>query len=846
MSHSQSGALATKKIDIAGLLAPLTKDNFRRELSEVEKQLNITYKTLSMLSLANQDFEAFLSEMLTAVTWKVGELLGADRSSVFLLDENQNELWSLVAKDDGNGSVEIRIPTDRGIVGEVATFKKLVNIAFDFYQDPRSDAAKELDKKNGYRTYTMLALPLLNDQNDLVAVVQVLNKLKPDCHPGDLLEDRIDLVGFTRDDERLFEELSPLIMLLIESSKSFYTATQKNRAAEALLAATRSLASSSLNLEETLHRVMNEAKTLMNADRSTLWLLEGNQLWANITQPDGSSKKLQVQVGQGYVGKSAASGKPLNVPFDLYKDPDSIVSKNLDRANGYRTCSLLCMPIFNCDGDLIGVTQLVNKKKAGEFSAYHPENWPQAPECWKASFNRGDMEFMEAFNIQAGIALQNAKLFEMVKHQYDTIQKQYAKIQQQEQVQRDILRSLTNGVISTNEHGEIIAANPSAKNLLGLGKNDSIEGCSILDLIQIKEGDFAPWVQAALSGTDSQSRQQYYPDRTLVSDGVELRSVHLSINSIAATSDPSQVYGALVVLDDISDEKRLKNTMYRYMTQELAEKLLQTGGAKLGGDRKEVSVLFSDIRGYTNLVESMEAEQVVSMLNDYFAPMGDAIFKHQGMVDKYIGDAIMAVFGSPVPLENHAWNAVQTALEMRSALREFNAKRESDTNKIITIGIGIHSGEAISGNVGHSRRMEFTVIGDDVNLASRLEGTTKMYGCDIILSGSTYQPCSDRLWVRELDIVRVKGRNQPVSLYELVALRSDAIGNSKQHCIELYYQGRQHYLNRQFSTALETFEKLLAISPADKAAQLHQLRCQKWLSVPLPLDWDGIETLTEK
>ena len=286
--------------------------------------------------------------------------------------------------------------------------------------------------------------------------------------------------------------------------------------------------------------------------------------------------------------------------------------------------------------------------------------------------------------------------------------------------------------------------------------------------------------------------------------------------------------------------------MYRYMTQEIAEKLLQSGGAKLGGDRQEVSVLFSDIRGYTNLVESMEAEQVVSMLNDYFAPMGDAIFKHQGMVDKYIGDAIMAVFGSPVPLENHAWNAVQTALEMRSALREFNAKRQSDTNKIITIGIGIHSGEAISGNVGHSRRMEFTVIGDDVNLASRLEGTTKMYGCDIILSGSTYQPCSDRLWVRELDIVRVKGRNQPVSLYELVALRSDAIADSKQHCIELYHQGRQHYLNREFSTALDTFEKILAISPGDKAAQLHQLRCQKWLSTSLPLDWDGIETLTEK
>lgn len=846
MNNSQTGALATQKIDIAGLLAPLTKNNFRSSFCEIEKQLKTTYKTLLTLSLTNQDFEAFMSEMLAAITWKFRELMGADRSSIFILDEGQKELWSLVTKEGGGGSVEIRIPADRGIVGEVATFKHLVNIPFDFYQDPRSAAAQELDKQNGYRTYTILTLPLLNEQNDLVAVVQFINKLKDNCSLSFSLEDRIDINGFTPEDERLFEELSPIIMLILETSKSFYAATQKQRAAEALLAATRSLASSSLNLEETLHRVMNEAKKLMNAHRSTLWLLDGHELWANIAQPDGSLKEIRVLVGKGYVGKVAASGKPLNIPFDLYKDPDSTVSQLMDQSNGYRTCSLLCMPIFNCDGKLIGVTQLVNKQKPGDFSEYCPEDWPQAPDCWKASFNRSDQEFMEVFNIQAGIALQNAKLFETVKHQYDTIQQQYAKIKQQEQVQRDILCSLTNGVISTNAAGEIVAANPSAKRLLGLSENKSLEGSSVFELMQLKEGDFFKWFCVALTGKDRQSRQQYYPDQTLITDGGELRSIHLSINSIADASDPSLVGGALVVMDDISDEKRLKNTMYRYMTQELAEKLLQSGTAKLGGDRKEVSILFSDIRGYTNLVESMEAEEVVTMLNEYFAPMGDAIFKYQGMVDKYIGDAIMAVFGSPVPLEDHAWNAIQTSLEMRVSLREFNAKRQAENKQPIRIGIGIHSGEAISGNVGHSRRMEFTVIGDDVNLASRLEGTTKMYGCDIILSGNACQPCCDRLWVRELDIVRVKGKNQPVSLYELVGLRSDRIPEIKQLSIELYEKGRKYYLNRQFSQALATFEAVLALSPEDKAAQLHQLRCQKWLFATLPDSWDGIETLTEK
>jgi hypothetical protein len=142
--------------------------------------------------------------------------------------------------------------------------------------------------------------------------------------------------------------------------------------------------------------------------------------------------------------------------------------------------------------------------------------------------------------------------------------------------------------------------------------------------------------------------------------------------------------------------------------------------------------------------------------------------------------------------------------------------------------------------------MEFTVIGDDVNLASRLEGTTKLYGCDIVISGSTYQPCADRIWVRELDIVRVKGKTQPVSVYEVVGLRSDPIPETKQRVIELYEQGREYYLKRKFTLALDKFEAVLAINHYDKAALLYQQRCHKWIDSSLPKEWDGIEILTEK
>ncbi|AFZ13241.1 adenylate/guanylate cyclase with GAF and PAS/PAC sensors [Crinalium epipsammum PCC 9333] len=830
---ARGGALATSKGSFTEFLAPLTQDSFKRVVSDVETKLSVVNQTLSML-LDSQGFDAILSDMLNAITLKTGELLAADRTTIFLLDEEKNQLWSIVAAGDSGRSLELRIPADKGIAGEVATLKKVVNIPFDFYNDPRSLFAQKKDQETGYRTYTMLCLPLVNDEGNLVAVVQLLNKLKSPIEQGKPLAEKIDFHGFTKEDETVFAEFAPSIRLILESSRSFYMATQQQRAASALMKATRSLSQSSLDLEETLRKVMDEAKELMNADRSTLWLIdrENHELWTKIPIA-GALRELRIPIGVGFAGRVAANGERVIIHFDLYEHQGSETSKQTDQKTGYRTCSLLCMPVFNADGELIGVTQLINKKKSGEFPPYDPANWPQAPECWKASFNQSDEAFMESFNIQAGVALQNAKLFATVK--------------QQEQMQRDILRSLSNAVFSTDKAGNIIAANESAKKLLGLSDEYRIEGKSICELIKIKEGDFAKYFNAALEAKEEKNRQQYYPDQTLISDGVEEHSVHLSINSIADASDPTNVYGALVVMDDISDEKRLKSTMYRYMTQELAEQLLQSGDAKLGGDRKEVSVLFSDIRSYTTITESMPAEDVVLMLNEYFESMVDAVFKHKGTLDKYIGDAIMAVFGSPLPLEDHAWMAVCTAIDMRHRLIDFNTKRTEGNQAIIKIGIGINSDTVISGNIGSSKRMEFTAIGDGVNLGSRLEGASKQYGCDIVISESTYTPCSDRVWARELDFIKVKGKDQPVRIYELVGLRSEPISPDKEEIIELYHKGREYYLKRKFTRAMGEFGTILEdFDKSDKAATLYLKRCQHFLQEPPPDDWDGVWTLTEK
>ena len=834
-ASSGGGGLATTKGTFSAFLAPLNKDMFKEVVTDVEEKLRVVNQTLSMLELDTQSFDAILKEMLDSITLKTAELLSADRTTIFLLDEDKNELWSIVAEGEDGTPFELRIPADKGIAGEVATFKRVVNIPFDFYEDPRSKFAQIQDKKNGYRTYTMLTLPLLgelqeNGEQDLVAVVQLINKLKLPDDPSGPLAERIDQGGFTEIDQQIFNDFAPSIRLILESSRSFYVATQKQRAATALMTATQSLSQSSLDLEETLNKVMDEAKKLMNADRSTLWLVDDNRgdLWTKIP----GVGELRCPMGVGFAGQVAETGEPLIIPFDLYTHPNAENAKKTDQKSGYRTCSLLCMPVFNADKELIGVTQLLNKRKQGDFPAYDPENWPEAPEVWKASFNRSDQEFMQAFNIQAGVALQNAKLFATVK--------------QQEQMQRDILRSLSNAVISTDKEGQIIAANESAQQLLGVGDSDPLEGKKLCDLVHIKESDFTAKFEAALEGTDPKAREQYYPDQTLMASGEDKHSVHLSINSIADARDATNVYGALVVMDDISDEKRLKSTMYRYMTPELAEVLISLDNTKLGGDRKEVSVLFSDIRGYTTLTENLEAEEVVKMLNEYFESMVEAIFHYKGTLDKYIGDAIMAVFGSPLPLEDHAWKAVQTAVEMRKRLVAFNANRARQHLPDIRVGIGINSDTVISGNIGSSRRMEFTAIGDGVNLGSRLEGASKQYGVDIVISENTYEACGDRVWARELDRIRVKGKNQPVSVYQLLGLRSDPLTEKQEEIVEHYHQGREYYLARDFDLAIAEFARVKKLNPHDKASSLHIQRCNRLMDRPPGDDWDGVWTMTEK
>lgn len=820
---------------------------------------------LQAIDLINTDsLEMILEQILEAFTLKIGQILHADRTTIFLVDHEKEQLWSKVARGEGNEPLELRLPLSAGIAGYVATTGKEVNIA-DAYSHPLFNEA--VDRETGYRTRNILCMPIVSSRtHQVVAVVQLLNKCGD--HPFDYT------------DQQRFREFAESIGIILESCNSFYLAARNQRGVTALLKATASLGQS-LDLEKTLQVVMESARDLMQADRSTLFLLDRdhNELWSKVAKADGKTMmEIRLPADRGIVGYVASTHTLLNIT-NAYDDPR--FDPTIDLQTGYCTRTILCMPVYNSEGELIGVTQLINKHQG----------------C----FTRSDEQFMQAFNIQAGIALENARLFERV-----LLEQQY---------QKDILQSLSNAVISTDMQGRIVTINEAALTVLGCPSTKGT-GRSILEywrrqLTGRLVGDVIPldYLHLRLMDSLQQGTRHYLPEQSLVVGVYELkavtgmvqfpgaaidtlpilvrrdqthpeqfipwndrtwndrstdevasalpsvipaaqvcefeRSVNLTVNPL--TNPEGSVRGGLIVLEDISQEKRLKTTMYRYMTPRVAEQVIALGeDALMVGERKEVTILFSDIRSYTSLTEKMGAAEVVLLLNTYFETMVEAVFDFEGTLDKFIGDALMAVFGAPLPLENHAWMAVQSALDMRQRLAEFNRQRRATAQPHIQIGIGISSGEVVSGNIGSQKRMDYTVIGDGVDISSRLEGATKEYGCDIILSEFTHRLCHDKIRTRELDCVRVKGKTQSIRIYELISDQRQSLSETMNQFLDLYQAGRSAYGDQRFRQAMSCFEQAQALRPTDRATALFLDRCQQYLDHPPPESWDGVYVMTTK
>ena len=277
--------------------------------------------------------------------------------------------------------------------------------------------------------------------------------------------------------------------------------------------------------------------------------------------------------------------------------------------------------------------------------------------------------------------------------------------------------------------------------------------------------------------------------------------------------------------------RKLKNAFGTYVSPEIVEQIAREPGKfQLGGEKKELTVLFSDIRNFTSYSERLDPQQIVAMLNNYLSSMSEIIFKHKGTIDKFIGDAIMAIFGAPVALTDHADRACLVALDMIDELKQFNLLEIEKENPPLRIGIGINTGDMTVGNIGSMKRFDYTVIGDAVNVGARIEGLTKFFSVEIIVSEPTKNACnSDQLYFRELGEAIVKGKDQPVVLFELQRKKEDA---AFVKLSKIWKDAFAFLHEKKLKEASDCFTQYLTISPVDVPSQYYLKQCQTFIEDP--------------
>jgi len=323
------------------------------------------------------------------------------------------------------------------------------------------------------------------------------------------------------------------------------------------------------------------------------------------------------------------------------------------------------------------------------------------------------------------------------------------------------------------------------------------------------------------------------------------------VNVTAAVLALSAGYAGSTIAHLVSERKQrmlIKSMFSTYVHPSVVDELVaDPGKLALGGRRVELTVLFSDIEGFTTISEDMSPETLVGLLNEYLSAMSEIIFRTSGTLDKYEGDAIMAFWGAPVPQEDHALRACTSALDMQQAVKRISATWPAQGKPRIAIRIGINTGEMVVGNMGATGKFDYTVIGDNVNLASRLEGANKFYSTGIMVSHRTYEQVREEILGRELDRIAVKGRSKAVTTYELLARRGAGPELEQlERFVKVYQEGLKHYHGRSWGLAEEFLRAALELRPGDRPSSIHLNRIAEFRRQPPPETWTGVVELESK
>jgi adenylate cyclase len=311
-----------------------------------------------------------------------------------------------------------------------------------------------------------------------------------------------------------------------------------------------------------------------------------------------------------------------------------------------------------------------------------------------------------------------------------------------------------------------------------------------------------------------------------------IREIHYLVNSLGAVKKAMRSFG-------------------RYVPKEIVRELLAQGHEiSLSGVRKEVTVFFSSIHGFIDMIESLPVEKLMQQLEEYFSPLSKSILENQGTIDKYIGDSLMAFWGAPIAVPEHSFFACKTALLCQMRLSELNAQWEKENKPILFSSIGIHTGEVVVGTIGTSERMNYTVVGDSVNLASRIDRVGHLYRAKILISDSVVKKIAKYPFLmRPVDVITVVGKQQKIKIYELIALLNDPLLASSKEMVSFcdkFQTAFDLYLTQKWSEALSLFKELKVLFPADFLTQMYIARCEEYIKNPPGKNWEGVTHLQTK
>ncbi|MFZ6027190.1 MAG: adenylate/guanylate cyclase domain-containing protein [Chloroflexota bacterium] len=495
---------------------------------------------------------------------------------------------------------------------------------------------------------------------------------------------------------------------------------------------------SSLELNEVLRIVMDTIVRLTGAERGFLMLSEAGAsanegLTMRIARnwEQESLNETEFAISRTVIQRVVVEGQPV-VTTNAQEDPrfggqESIIAHHLR--------SILCVPL-KLKGIITGVIYTDNRIRAGIFS-------------------ETERDLLMAFANQAAVAIENARLFESVRQTL-------AEVIDLKSLMDNVFASIASGVITADVEDKIMLCNAAAQRILGHSESEVL-GKELASVLPPIAADICQDVATVRMDDCSMVGKEYEFDMPARGN------ISLSLNLSPLKDGTHTTQGVAIVLDDLTEKKRLeaRNRLFGRMVSPKVIEQLDLNNLELGGKRTQITTLFADVRGFTSFSERLNPEQLVSILNQYLAAAADAILDQDGMIDKFMGDAVMGLFNAPLPQPDHALRAVRAAIGIRDAIRALHAKLPPEFH--LSFGVGIHYGDAVLGLVGTENKIEYTAIGDSVNTAKRIQENAPANV--ILMSAYAYHLVADYVAAQQVGPVIAKGKTQPVPVYEVLGLK---------------------------------------------------------------------------